>query len=102
MRDHRTDLPAAVVVCRGCHVAAVASPGTPPPAPPVDRALLLEAKPRRGGPPSAYDLPAFCRLLRTGADPAYVLVAREMPVFDVDDAQCESLWRFVTAEARGR
>ncbi len=100
IRDHRSNLPAAVVVCRGCHVAAAASPGAPPPAPPIDRALLLEARPRRGGPPSAYDSPALCRLLRTGADPAYVLVAREMPVFDVDDAQCQSLWRFLTAEAR--
>jgi hypothetical protein len=103
VRDHRSDLPAAVVVCRGCHGVGVATPGAaPPPAPAVDRALLLEARPRRGGPPSAYDLPAFCRLLRTGVDPAYVLVAREMPVFDVDDAQCESLWRFLTAEAPAR
>ncbi|HVV16896.1 MAG TPA: hypothetical protein VHH90_06795 [Polyangia bacterium] len=105
VRDHRSDLPAAVVVCRGCHGAGVAAPGAAPapaPAPAIDRALLLEPRPRRGGPPSAYDLPAFCRLLRTGVDPAYVLVAREMPVFDLDDAQCESLWRFVTGAARGR
>ncbi|MFL5307269.1 MAG: hypothetical protein ACJ8F1_18780 [Polyangia bacterium] len=102
IRDHRSNLPAAVVVCRGCHVAAAASPGAPPPAPPIDRSLLLEARPRRGGPPSAYDAPALCRLLRTGTDPAYVLVAREMPVFDVDDAQCESLWRFLTAAVPGR
>lgn len=103
VRDHRSDLPPAVVVCRGCHGAPVAVPGAAaPPAPAIDRALLLEARPRRGGPPSAYDLPAFCRLLRTGVDPAYVLVAREMPVFDVDDAQCESLWRFVTAAGRAR
>lgn len=103
VRDHRSDLPPAVVVCRGCHGDGVAAPGAaPPPAPAINRALLLEARPRRGGPPSAYDLPAFCRLLRTGVDPAYVLVAREMPVFDVDDARCESLWRFVTAEARAR
>jgi len=105
VRDHRSDLPAAVVVCRGCHGASVVAPGAAQalaPAPAIDRALLLEARSRRGGPPSSYDLPAFCRLLRTGADPAYVLVAREMPVFDVDDARCESLWRFVTAEGRAR
>ena len=103
VRDHRSDLPPAVVVCRGCHGGPVVPPGAPaPPAPPIDRALLLEARSRRGGPPSAYDSPAFCKLLRTGVDPAYVLVAREMPVFDVDDAQCESLWRFLTAKGRTR
>jgi hypothetical protein len=41
-------------------------------------------------------------LLRTGIDPAYVLVAREMPVFDVDDAQCEGLWRFLIGDGRAR
>jgi hypothetical protein len=104
VRDHRSDLPPAVVVCRGCHGGrVVVPPGAPsPPAPPIDRALLLEARSRRGGPPSAYDSAAFCKLLRTGVDPAYVLVAREMPVFDVDDAQCESLWRFLTAQGRAR
>lgn len=103
VRDHRSDLPPAVVVCRGCHGARVVAPGAAaPPAPTIDRALLLEARVRRGGPPSAYDLPAFCKVLRTGVDPAYVLVAREMPVFAVDDAQCGSLWRFLTGEARAR
>jgi hypothetical protein len=103
VRDHRSNLPVAVVVCRGCHGAGVVAPGAPPPpAPAVDRALLLELRPRRGGPPSAYDLPSFCRLLRTGVDPAYVLVAREMPVFDVDDARCESLWRFLLGTGQGR
>ncbi len=101
VRDHRSPLPAQVVVCRNCH-AAQAGAGQPPPAPAVDRALLLQAVPRRGGPPSAYDRAAFCKLLRTGVDPAYVLVAREMPVFELDDAQCDSLWLYLTAERPGR
>jgi hypothetical protein len=103
VRDHRSQLPAAVVVCQSCHNGQPV-PGSPAAAaaPRVDRALLLQALPRRGGPPSAYDRPAFCKLLRTGVDPAYVLVAREMPVFEIDDAQCESLWLYVTAEPPGR
>ncbi|HVY37655.1 MAG TPA: hypothetical protein VHM31_06960, partial [Polyangia bacterium] len=42
VRDHRSDLPAAVVVCRGCHGNGVVAPGAPPapaPAPALDRAL---------------------------------------------------------------
>jgi hypothetical protein len=103
VRGHQSELPPAVVVCRNCHAAQkqVQTPA-PAPAPPIDRSLLLEARPRRGGPPSSYDRAAFCKLLRTGIDPAYVLVAREMPVFDLDDAQCVSLWRFLTDETGPR
>jgi hypothetical protein len=103
VRDHRSDLPPAVVVCRGCHAdRPVATGGATRPAPTLDRALLLQPRSRRGGPPSAYDLPTFCKLLRTGVDPAYILVAREMPVFDVDDPQCESLWRFLIGNGRAQ
>ena len=103
VRDHQSDLPASVVVCHNCHVTAATPPGSlSRPAPRIDRTLLLEARARRGGPPSAYDRAAFCKLLRTGVDPAYVLVKREMPVFDVDDTQCESLWRFLTDQDAGR
>ncbi len=103
VRDHRSPLPPQVVVCRNCH-ADQPLPGPPSPtaAPRIDRGLLLQALPRRGGPPSVYDRPAFCRLLRTGVDPAYVLVAREMPVFQLDDLQCDSLWLYVTARGPAR
>ena len=97
VRGHQGELPPAVVVCRNCHAAGTQTPGpVSTPAPRIDRSLLLAAKPRRGGLPSSYDRASFCKLLRTGVDPAYVLVAREMPIFDIDDGQCDSLWRFLT------
>ena len=107
VRGHQGELPPAVVVCRNCHTAGTRTQG-PALAPAarlaarLDRSLLLEPRPRRGGPPSSYDRSAFCKLLRTGIDPAYVLVARDMPIFDLDDGQCDSLWRFLTAEEVGR
>jgi hypothetical protein len=57
--------------------------------------LLLEFHQRRGGPPSRYDEPAFCKLLQTGIDPMHILIAREMPAYNIDDAQCASLWSFL-------
>lgn len=98
LRHHRSTLPAEVVACRNCH--ALGSEASPPGAraPRLDRALLLEARARRGGPPSAYAEASFCKLLRTGIDPAHVFIAREMPVYRADDGQCRSLWQFLTAE----
>ena len=42
------------------------------------------------------DLTSFCRLLRTGVDPAYVIIDRVMPTYDVSDAACASLWQYLT------
>ena len=96
IRGHQAELPPEVVACRNCHAAR----GEPQPdrsgAPRIDRALLLEVRQRRGGPPSAYTAESFCRLLRTGVDPVYVLIARDMPVYDADEKQCANLWQFLT------
>jgi hypothetical protein len=95
IRDHRDGLPPETVRCRNCHVVA----GQPLPeraiAPRLDRSLLLSTRSRRGGPPSAYGPESFCKLLRTGVDPVYILIARSMPIYDVDDSQCRSLWLFL-------
>jgi hypothetical protein len=101
IRGHRSGLPPEVVTCANCHDVGsrARAPGASP-APRLDRSLLVEARVRRGGPPSSYDPETFCRLVRTGVDPVYVLIAREMPVYVVDDAQCASLWQFLTSEAR--
>lgn len=96
IREHQTILPPEVVRCGNCH-AVEKQAGIPPTlAPRIDRALLLSERQRRGGPPSVYNARSLCKLLRTGIDPAYILIAREMPIYDVDDAQCASLWRFLT------
>jgi hypothetical protein len=59
---------------------------------------LLESRPRRGGPPSRYDLAAFCRVLAVGIDPAHVIIAQTMPRYRLSAEECDSLWSFVTSE----
>ncbi|MDM0108044.1 hypothetical protein QTH97_24055 [Variovorax sp. J22R24] len=101
LSGHSAPLPAAATRCSQCH----AGPGAPGAtgssfAPLLDRHLLLDARPRRGGPPVAYEAVTFCRTLRTGVDPAHVVLPRAMPRFDVDDGQCAALWEYLTQEIR--
>lgn len=99
IRGHDEDLPAEALRCSNCHesqsgkLAGVAAPH-------IDRSLLLVYRQRRGGPPSRYDAASFCKMLRTGVDPVFVVVAREMPIYDLDEAQCNSLWIFLTEERK--
>jgi hypothetical protein len=95
IRGHRTNLPPEVVRCRNCHNRGEQKAPGQDSAPPIGRSLLLKLQRRRGGPPSSYDPASFCKLLRTGVDPAYILISRVMPAYVVDDAQCESLWEFL-------
>jgi len=98
IRGHDDVLPAEAVRCANCHSPQTESRLSGKPLPPIDAALLLEPRQRRGGPPSSYNESSFCKLLRTGTDPAYILIAREMPIYTLDDAQCASLWSFLTAK----
>jgi len=95
IRGHDDPLPSEAIVCANCHSAKADTrlPGTP--APELNRDLLLNAHQRRGGPPSTYNQASFCRLLRTGADPGYILIAREMPIYEITDDQCASLWTYL-------
>ena len=52
--------------------------------------------PRRGGPPSHYDEAALCKLLSTGIDPAYIIIPRSMPRYDVAAADCTALWAYLS------
>lgn len=92
-------LPAHASRCVNCHLdtAPVAVPGLAASGsrrfgPALTPALLRESQRRRGGPPSRYDGAAFCRLLRTGIDPASVIIDRSMPRYQVSDAECATLW----------
>ena len=97
IRTHLVDLPPQVVRCGNCH-AVRDGPDVPRSlAPRLTRNLLLEPFARRGGPPSHYDFARFCALLRSGLDPAYVLISVDMPVYTIDDDGCRALWGFVTS-----
>ena len=87
---HEQALPAQAWRCANCHAGTQGLGGA------LDRSRLTAAQARRGGPASRYDLPAFCRLLRTGVDPAWILIDRAMPRFEIDDRQCEQLWTHLT------
>lgn len=96
-------LPAQASRCVNCHGAgavAVAVNASPPAAPLLSAATLEQAVRRRGGPPSKYDAQALCTLLRSGVDPAYVMILRSMPRYEIDDADCRSLWLHLTAPPR--
>jgi hypothetical protein len=99
IRGHDEGLPPEAVQCSNCHEAA--SGRLTRPAPHIDRAFLIDYRQRRGGPPSRYDVASFCRMLRTGIDPVSIVIAREMPVYELNEAQCDSLWTFFTAKDTG-
>jgi len=97
MVGHGQDLPAAAAACINCHGVtsqrerfAVA----------LDRTWLTQPQPRRGGPASRYDAQRFCRLLRDGIDPAWVVVNQTMPRYELTDLQCQALWLHLTREGR--
>lgn len=96
---HVADMPPAVVRCANCHALAD-GPSVPRSlAPRLTQDLLLQPRPRRGGPASVYDLGKFCVLLRQGIDPAFVLISVEMPRYTIDDGECRALWRFLGADS---
>ena len=99
LAGHRAPLPVAATRCSQCHAGPGASAAAPSAlTSPLDRSLLREARPRRGGPPVSYEPASFCRALRTGVDPAHIVLPRAMPRFEADDAQCAALWDYLTRE----
>lgn len=56
---------------------------------------MTEFHSRRGGPPSLFSTTSFCRILRTGVDPVYVVISRQMPRYTLSDDQCLDLWRYL-------
>ena len=95
---HEMDLPPAVVRCANCHAEGAGPAVARSNAPRLDREWLLSPQRRRGGPPSHYNRDDFCRVLRKGVDPAWVVINEEMPRYTVDDADCSALWRFLTED----
>ncbi len=98
IRGHGETLPPEAVRCVNCHGADANAGLGRAAAPRIDEAWLVEFHQRRGGPPSRYDEATFCKLLRTGVDPAQILVSRTMPTYELDEEQCGSLWHFLTVQ----
>lgn len=105
LSGHTQPLPAGAVTCANCHrtqagTPQVRAPGGRDTGPVLNATTLLARVERRGGPPSRYGREAFCRALRTGVDPAGVLLPRVMPRYAIDDRNCDALWRFLTTQGR--
>jgi hypothetical protein len=87
-------LPAWTTRCINCHTRTESAAAF---APSLTPGNLLNAKSRRGGPPSRYDLATFCRAVKDGIDPASVVLRKSMPHYQISDVECAALWRFVTS-----
>jgi hypothetical protein len=121
LRGHDHALPLDALRCSNCHVvgpdaspsAVVLTAAKPagwgpdvgprgvvatPVAPHLGPHSLLEPQRRRGGPPSQYAVDSFCKLLRTGVDPAQVYAAHAMPVYRISDADCTALWAYLMSK----
>ena len=102
VNGHEAALPSTASRCSNCHSAApVPRPNqdTREPtrfAPALTRDHLVNARSRRGGPASVYDEAAMCRLLRSGVDPAHVVIAIAMPRYELAAADCRALWVFLS------
>lgn len=105
IRGHVDALPPASIRCVNCHVraseaAALRARANAPATtqgfgPPLDGPMLAEPRPRRGGPPSAYDARRLCTALREGLDPNHVRMARNMPIYQLSDRDCDHLWAYL-------
>ena len=95
---HQRPLPPEMVGCANCHSEGSGSISTRSFAPRLNRAGMIAPRGRRGGPPSRFSAVSFCRLLRTGVDPAYIVINRQMPRYMLDDGQCLDLWQYLMEE----
>lgn len=102
LEGHDQSLPAGLGKCASCHQSAGRSKLEADLAPPLAGSYLTQARPRRGGPPSAYDQASFCKAVRTGVDPRHVTLLRAMPRFDMNDEQCAALWYYLTEKKHER
>ncbi len=109
IHGHAQPLPPVALACTNCHGGAQARPAAEvrvaraaAAGPELDRTSLTSVQPRRGGPATRFELATFCRLLRTGEDPAHVLLPRVMPRYEISDEQCAALWSHLIRAPRDR
>lgn len=99
-------LPSLATRCSNCHethqpVPLVDQASSPVSArtyaSPLSAMWLEQARLRHGGPQTRYDARSLCQLLRTGVDPAMIMVSTVMPRYQATDAQCAALWTYLTS-----
>ena len=93
---HISSLPSSLGKCVTCHTFDRQSILEVESAPLLNRSSLLDPRSRRGGPGFSYDKTNFCKTVRTGIDPQYVVLRRAMPRFEISEAQCSALWTYLT------
>jgi hypothetical protein len=98
---HDRPLPPELVKCANCHAAGSTAASGESFGPRLDRSTLADPRSRRGGPPSRFSAASFCHLLRTGVDPAYIVISRQMPRYELKDDQCVYLWQYLTEASDG-
>ncbi len=101
MPGHQQVLPPSAARCINCHRDAPDSRsirGTPALAPRITASLLTSSISRRRGPESKYEIDSFCELVRTGVDPAGVMIEQTMPRYEISNLQCSALWRYLSAK----
>ena len=101
---HASTLPPHAGRCVNCHADSGATPAAASSAAQgfgtsLSRDSLASLRPRRGGPPSRFDESSLCRLLRTGVDPAHVVIQRSMPRYELSDADCRALWAHLSKQS---
>jgi hypothetical protein len=95
---HTTAMPASVLACTNCHVGGSGNAGSDSQAAPDLRGgWLSTVRSRRNGPAARYTQITFCRTLRTGIDPVYIILPVQMPRFAISDADCAALWTYLNA-----
>lgn len=102
LAGHTASLPSGQGACLACHGrAASSSPLETRSAPALGCTTLSRLRARRGEPPFAYDRNGFCRAVRTGINPNEVVLQRTMPRFELEQAQCDALWAYLTTKGAG-
>jgi hypothetical protein len=97
LAGHTASLPPQLAACIACHGGAAAPSSLEVRvAPPLGCTLLSRRHDKQGEPPLLYERESFCRTVRTGSNPNYVMLGREMPRFDLSQAQCDALWIYLT------
>jgi hypothetical protein len=94
-------LPPETAACVNCHATSSRPASDGSFAAALNRSAMIESRRRRNGPPSHFSPASFCRLLRTGVDPAYVVISRQMPRYQLDDNECLDLWHYLTEPGDG-